>query len=147
VTLPTSAPAPAAPLPAYNFSVIVAGATMGFRDVAGLAVVNETVTYEHGMSFREGPRMALRPDLGWKPVTLRRGSVASLRALSDWMSQRDSRTVQVSLLDSGGIPTLTWVAERAVPVQLDASDFDATTNDVAIETLSLLVSGVRVTRP
>jgi phage tail-like protein len=70
-----------------------------------------------------------------------------MRALSDWMSRRDSRTLQVSLLDSGGIPTLTWVAERAVPVQLDASDFDATTNDVAIETLSLLVSGVRVARP
>ena len=120
---------------------------MGFRDVSGLAVANETVTYEHGMSFREGPRIALRADLGWKPVTLRRGSVAAVRTLSDWMSRRDSRTVQVSLLDGAGLPALTWVAERAVPVQLDASDFDATANDVAIETLSLLVSGVRVARP
>ena len=42
------------PLAAYNYRVTVAGTTMSFSEVSGLAVEYEKVTYRHGLSFREG---------------------------------------------------------------------------------------------
>jgi phage tail-like protein len=141
VTSPSTA---SYPLAAYNFAVVVNETVMGFREVTGLAAENETITYRDGMSFREGPRIALRASQAWSPVTLRRGTVASVQHLYLWLSARDSRKLQVSLLDAGGKPALTWIAERAVPVRLEAPSFDAATNEVAIESLALLVSGIRV---
>jgi phage tail-like protein len=132
------------PFAAYNFRVLLDDTILGFSDVTGLVQENDVVTYEHGMSFREGPRLTLRPSRAWSPVTLSRGSTLAVRDLTGWIADRRTRKLQVSLLDEVGKPKLTWVAERAVPVRLSAPHFDVTTNEVAIEALDLLVSGIRV---
>jgi phage tail-like protein len=136
--------APAYPLAAYCFHVVVGDQSMSFSEVTGLAVRNETFPYVDGMSFCLGSTIAVVPSRGWVPVTLRRGTVSGLTALSDWLADRAPRRLTVSLRDADATPRVTWTADRAVPVTLTAPDFDAATNDVAVESLALLASGIRV---
>ncbi|MEN3267905.1 phage tail protein [Pseudonocardia sp.] len=132
------------PLAAYAFHVVVDGQDMSFSEVTGLSAENEVVVYEDGMSFWLGTTVAVVPSGGWVPLTLRRGTVAGVTALGEWVSDRSARHLQISLRAADGTPKVIWTADRAVPVRLVAPTFDATTNDVAVETLELLATGIRV---
>lgn len=132
------------PLPAYNFRVSVEGVDMSFSEVSGLVQEYELITYKHGLSFLEGEaKLQIQSDKS-VPVTLKRGSVHSLEQLSAWMNERKSRQIQVSLCDVTGQPVVVWTVKSAFPVRLSAPTFDANSNDVAIETLEVMASGISV---
>jgi phage tail-like protein len=137
------------PLPVYNYRVTVDGEAMSFSEVAGLGVEYDTVTYRHGLSYSEGERIQTFDFDVFSPVTLKRGIVpgAGPLALYQWMKAREERSVEVSLCDETGTPVLTWRIDRAVAVQLEAPTFDASSNEVAIESLELRARAVSIVAP
>jgi phage tail-like protein len=95
--------------------------------------------------------VAVLPSVDWTPVTMRRGTVAGMTALLDWVTAGSVRRVSIGMFETtigGTVPrsreAVRWVVERAVPVRLEAPSFDATTNDVAIETLEISATDIRV---
>lgn len=134
------------PLPAYRFRVTVDGQTIGFSEVSGLSVEYETVTYRHGRSFREGEQILRWPSTKPGQITLKKGVVAGKGPLWDWLVDRKAtaKTIDVGLCDDQGAPVYRWRIGRAVPVKLLAPAFSADGNDVAIETLELMVTDITV---
>ena len=59
-------------------------------------------------------------------------------------SDAESRPMDVSLLDSSGAPQVTWRIKTAIPIRLTAPAFGVASNEVAINTLDVMVSGVSV---
>jgi len=55
-----------------------------------------------------------------------------------------ARPLAISLCDEAGAPVVVWHIKEAVPVKLGAPSFDAAGNQVAIESLELLASGISV---
>ena len=132
------------PLPAYNFRVTVDGTSMSFSEVSGINLEYETVTYRHGLSFWEGEAIKRYRFDKYFPVTLKRGTVKGITFLHDWLKEGDmgTRALEVSLCDEGGQPVVSWRIAKAVPVKLEAPNFDASTNEVSIESLEIMAAGI-----
>ncbi len=127
------------PLAAYNFRVALAGETVGFSEVSGLKIEYETATYRHGLSFVEGEDLVRHRVSKYVPVTLKKGIVQNVQTLRAWLDSGETRTLDVSLCDEQGAPVVTWHIGKAVPVKLEAPAMNAGGNEVAIETLELMV--------
>jgi phage tail-like protein len=133
------------PLSTYNFRVRVGTDTISFAEVNGLALEHETVTYRHGLSVWEGEVLTRFSLSKYRPVTFKKGIVIGNRALLDWLSAPpEPRTVEISLCDTAGLPAVSWRIARAVPVKLEAPNLAAGVNEVAIETLQVMASGIRL---
>ena len=130
------------PLAAYNFRVALGGETVSFSEVSGLKIEYETTTYRHGLSFAEGEDI-VRYRLGkYVPLTMKKGVVHSLKVLRDWLGSGEPRTIDISLCDEQGASVVTWHIGSAIPVKLEAPTLSAGGNDVAIESLELMVSRI-----
>lgn len=137
------------PLPVYNYRVTVEGESVSFSEVTGLALQYEPITYRHGLSWKEGAEHMP----GMKQpirVTLRKGLIKKGRFLSDWIgtirqNKAEKRTVVIDLCDEKGIPLITWKMHKAFPLKLEAPGFNASSNEVAIEALELLVADLEIT--
>lgn len=134
------------PLPAYSFRATVDGQSAGFSDVTGLTVERETATYNHGLSHWEGEVLLTFPSRKHHQISLKRGVVAGDSRFYDWLVGDDakSKPMDVSLCDETGAPAVTWRIAQAIPIKLSAPGFDARTNEVAIDTLDVMVSGVSI---
>ena len=138
------------PLPVYNYRVVIgASTTMSFAEVSGLKVEYNHLTYNHGLSFLEGEVITSFYYDSHVPVTLKRGLVTGSgpRDLFQWLKELDTRRLEVSLCDESGEPVLTWTAERARPIKLEAPTFDANSNDVAIESLEVMARSFSISTP
>lgn len=134
------------PLPAYNYRVVVDGATLSFSEVAGINVEYDTVTYRHGLSAWEGESIAKYRVDKYIPITLKKGTVKGINVLYDWLNDQEqsTRTLELSLCDEKGEPVVTWRVAKALPVKLEAPIFDAASNEVAIESLEVMAAGISV---
>ncbi len=132
------------PLPAYNYRVDVAGVTMSFSEVSGIAIERGHVTYRHGLSYLEGEAITQYPYEKFASLTMKRGTVSGIEHLHQWLSAGDLRNVDVSLCDEAGVPVVTWHIGKAVPVKLDAPTFTADTNDVSVESLEVMAANISV---
>jgi len=136
------------PLPVYNFKVTVDGQSVSFSEASGIAVEYETITYRHGLSCWEGEAITRFRSPKFTPVSLRKGTAAGAGAgfLYRWLTaaSQATRPMDISLCDEKGEPVVVWRIARAVPVRLAAPSFDAGSNQVSIETLDLMVSGVSI---
>lgn len=132
------------PLAAYNFQVTVDGVAMRFAKVSGLQREHQAVTYRHGLSFLEGESISTFHMDRFVPVTLEQGTVAGQKALHQWLERSGPSAMEVSLCDEKGVPVLAWSIARAVPVKLTAPTFDASANQVSIETLEIRAAGISI---
>jgi phage tail-like protein len=73
--------------------------------------------------------------------------IAHDTSLLDWLKQGDARMLQVLLCQSDGEAILSWKANRAIPIRLTPAALDASSNDVAIDTLELQARGWSVNHP
>lgn len=127
------------PTDTYRFQVTVGEETMAFNKVSGLKSGRETFDYRDGMGglFRMVGQKTL------VDFTLSRGVVSAQSQLYDWLTSAngnrlDKKDISISLTDeSGSTLLITWNVFNAFPTELSAPDFDVTSNDVAIEELSL----------
>ncbi len=80
-------------------------------------------------------------------LVLKRG-VILLTAIRNWVSLAVDKSmfytldVQVQLLNSMNIPSITWVVHNAFPLSLEVEGFSSQGNDVLMETLTLSYSGM-----
>jgi phage tail-like protein len=131
------------PLAAYNFRVEIDGQTAAFSQVSGLGKTYATVTYLHGLSFAMGEHLQRYYLPRYQSLTFKRGVFPGPNKLEAWLAKGDDRSMEVHLCNEVGRPVLTWRIAHAVPIKLETDGFDASTNNTAVETLEVMVSGVR----
>ena len=126
----------------FNFLVEIDGITQaGFSDVTGFDITVEPIEYREGgqvTSARKIPGMAK-----YGNITLKRGITDSAE-LYEWLRQVatgviERRNGSIILLDLEGQEKLRWNFFEAWPTKWDGPDFSAKGNEVAIETLELVV--------
>ena len=140
------------PLPAYNFRVEIDGQTVGFSEVTGLSIANETITYVESPTAGLGPRFMHMPGKKTPPkLTLKKGVVTgvSVATLFGWVDSIQLNRVQkkdlaIRLCDENGTPVVSWTVQNAFPTKLDAPSFTASANDVAIESIELMADSIIV---
>jgi phage tail-like protein len=141
------------PIAAFNFRVTVGTLAMGFSEVAGLVRAYETLTYRHGLSCWEGEAITKFRCEKYVQLTLKKGLIpgAGAQEVYAWLDDLDKRPLQVSLCDvHSSDPTqapqarVTWHVRKALIVKLEAPSLQAQGNDVVIETLTLMASGISI---
>jgi phage tail-like protein len=132
------------PLAAYNFRVAVGESVMSFTEVSGLVREYQTLQYKHGLSFWEGESIAKFRYDKYVQITMKRGVIAGATQLNDWVDSVDKKSLSVSLCDEQGSPVVTWQIKKAIIVKLEAPALQASGNEAAIETLTLMASGISV---
>ena len=138
--------ASAPPLPAYSFLATVGGQSAGFSEVSGLAIERDTVSYSHGLSHWEGERLITYPSARHRQLSLKRGVVPGDGSFFDWLvgSDAEARPMDLSLIDSSGAPKVTWRIKEAIPLRLTGPVLNASSNEVAIDTLDVMAAGISV---
>jgi phage tail-like protein len=126
----------------YNFLVEIDGITQAsFTDATGFDVTVEPIEYREGGQF-PGPRKL--PGMAkFGNITLKRGITDSAE-LYEWFKGVsngvvDRRNGSIILLDTQGEEKIRWNFFEAWPTKWDAPDFSAKGNEVAIETLELVI--------
>ena len=132
------------PLAAYNFRVTVGGSAMSFTEVSGLVREYQTLTYKHGLSYWEGEAITRFRYDKYVQITLKKGAIAGATQLYQWLDTVDKKNMSVSLCDEKGNPVVTWQIQKAMIVKLEAPALQASGNEAAIETLTLMASGISV---
>ena len=134
------------PLPAYNVRVDVDGATISVSEVEGITVERESVAYRHGLSYWEGESFSTYRNNRFRPITLRKGVVRCMAMLHEWLNEgiHAARPMDVHLCDAEGAPAVTWRIAKAIPVKIEAPAFNQADNEVAVETLEIMASGISV---
>ncbi len=137
------------PIPVYHYRVTIDGDdSLAFSEVSGLGIEYETTTYKDGMSFKTGAKHI--PGQPTPPkLTLKKGIVKNGKQLYDWINSTSLNTVnkkdiQIDLLNEESHPVVTWQVLNAFPTKLDAPSLEATSSDVAIETLELMANDLKV---
>lgn len=134
------------PYRAYTFNLLIQSVAAGhFTEVSGLGVRIEHITYREGglnASVRAVPGR-----VSYSAVTLRYGLTSS-RELWDWLMEtaegRVRRTeVSIAVLDpSGAAEVMRWNLANAWPTEWLGAPLAATSNELAIETLTLAHEGI-----
>lgn len=134
------------PIPTYRYRVTVGTSEMAFSAVSGLEVGFSTIEYKDGLgNWFQMPGQSQAVN-----ISLRRGVVIGRSQLYDWinsisLNQVEKKDISISLTnDSGSDLLVTWNIVNAFPTKLSAPSFDANSNEVAIEELSLLADRLTV---
>ncbi|MEM8961397.1 MAG: phage tail protein [Acidobacteriota bacterium] len=135
------------PIPTYRFQVTVGQDQMAFNKVSGLKSGRETFDYRDGMDglFRmTGQKTSVE-------FTLSCGMVSSQSQLWEWLKssisgdQPEKKDISISLTDeAGSVLLITWNIKNAFPTDMSVPDFDATSNDIALEELSLSAESMTI---
>ncbi|NEO48991.1 MAG: phage tail protein [Moorea sp. SIO4A3] len=140
------------PIPVFYYRVTIEGEDAhAFSEVSGLSIEYETITYRDGMSYKDGVKYM--PGLS-TPVnlTLQKGIVRKDSYLFEWFSTIklntvEKRDIRIDLLDESGAAVVSWTVMDAFPKKIDAPSFNATSNEVAIESLELMASNLKIDYP
>lgn len=131
----------------FNFRLEVEGLQLGnFSEVSLGAAITDVVEYRDG-SDRSGVRK-LPGQTRYSNVTLKRGITGSMelyqwhRMVAEGRTGDARRNVVIVLSDETGADVARFILRNAWPVKYEAPSFNATTNEVAIETLELTHEGL-----
>ena len=136
------------PYAGYNFSVELDGITRaGFRECSGLETSQNAGEYREGtdknLSVRKIPGLNTYGD-----VTLSRGFTSDSK-LWEWRQKAMRGTVErhnvsITLLDDQGNPRITWNLFECWPRTWTGPSLNATSDEVAVEQLTLVCERVEV---
>lgn len=136
------------PFGQYNFRVEIDGITRaGFKECSGLESTQEAGDYREGTDL--GLVMRKLPGLiSYSNITLSRG-ITTDHELWDWKRQlmsgnADRRNLSIVLMDDTGQDSIRWNLRNCWPTKWTGPSFDATANEVAIESLELAHEGIEV---
>lgn len=136
------------PFGQYNFRVEIDGITRaGFKECSGLETTQDPTDYREGSDL--GLTMRKLPGLiSYSNITLGRG-ITTDHELWDWRKKlmggtADRRNLSIVLMDDAGNDVIRWNLRNCWPTKWSGPSFDATSNEVAIETLELAHEGVAV---
>jgi phage tail-like protein len=133
------------PYRVHGFIVELDGiARAGFRECSGLDTSNDAIEYREGTDGRTTRKL---PGMTkYANVTLRWGSTDDVE-LWQWRQKAADGLVErkngsIVLLDEGGEEKVRWNFVAAWPTKWTGPSFNATGNEVAIETLELAHEGL-----
>lgn len=138
------------PYKKYNYKVLIDNdEAAGFSEVSAPDISSDPVEY------REGNMAGMTPGkqpgiIKYSNVTLKNG-VTDSQVFVDWMKtvlsgQVERKTVVITLMDDAMAEVASWQLEKAWPTKYTAPDLNATSNEVAIESLELVTEGVTRTK-
>jgi phage tail-like protein len=127
---------------------IPAGSLGSFREVSGIGVEVETMDYAEGGNNEFVHRLPVR--LKFQNVVLKRG-ITHQRVLLDWFNATRSQGIEakwgevtVTLMGPRGESVQTWSFKEAYPVKWTGPTLNATSNQIAKETLEIAHAGMTV---
>jgi phage tail-like protein len=135
------------PYGGYNFFVEWNGIIhAGFKQCSGLDSTQSAGEYREGtdpLTKRKIPGLN-----SYSNITLQRG-ITNNDELWKWRQSlmqgtADRREISIVLMDDKGVEKIRWNLSNCWPLSWKAPDFDATNDDVAIETLELVHEGITV---
>lgn len=134
------------PFKKYNYEVTIDGKSVGgFSEVSAPDISADPIEYREG-NFATNT-VGKQPGLiKYGNITLKWGMTESTD-LYDWMKEVEGgtinrKTVVISLHDDQQNEIAKWTAISAWPTKYTAPDFNATSNEVAVETLELAHEGL-----
>lgn len=134
------------PFRTFNFRLEIDDIPVAaFSDVGGLQSDGEIADYRTGMDIP----LTMRRIPGLRkfgPITLKRGMVSDT-TLWDWYrnivnGKQDRRNGSVILMDEQRNDVLRWHFESGWPNKISASDLKASGNELAIESVELIVEDI-----
>ena len=135
------------PFRSFNFRVELDGITRaGFRECSGLDASQDPIEYREGT---EGLTARKLPGLNkYSNITLKWGMTDDTE-LWDWRKKAITGKVErkngsIVLLDEAGEEKLRWNFREAWPIKWTGPSFNATGNEVAIETLEITHEGLEL---
>lgn len=138
------------PYKKYNYKVLIDNKEeAGFSEVSSPDITSDPVEYREGNMAGKTP--GKQPGiLKYSNVTLKRGTTDS-QVFVNWMKDIQNgkatrKTVVITLMDDEMKDVASWQLEKAWPTKYTAPDFNATSNEVAIESLELVTEGVTRTK-
>lgn len=134
------------PYQAYRFKVELDGIATrgGFKEASGLDVTNDVVEYREGTDPPTARKLSGMTK--YSNITLK-GGMTDDTSLIDWKKKTiDGKTERkdgsIILCDDAGDEKLRWNFHEAWIVSLKGPSFNASTNDVAIESIEIAVESV-----
>ena len=117
----------------------------GFSEVSGFDASIEPIEYRKGDMATETP-LKVAGLRKYGNITLKKGMIEG-KVLYDWIlkgltGEVERKTVTVSLLDEKQAAVSSWKVINAWPTKYSAPDFNATSNEIAVETLELAHEGM-----
>jgi phage tail-like protein len=131
------------PIPAYNYEVTINNTPFAFAEISGLKLEYETVVYKHGMSYTMGPEL-LYGQRVINTVTLKRAVIPKRANLLSWLQNREKRNVFIKLYNEHGRVLIQWDLPDAIAVKTEMRGFDASSNELTIESIELMVHNMRI---
>lgn len=135
------------PFRSFNFAVELDGiARAGFRECSGLDASQDPIEYREGT---EGLTTRKLPGLNkYSNITLKWGMTDDTE-LWDWRKKAMTGKVErkngsIVLLDDTGAEKMRWNFREAWPTKWTGPSFNATGNEVAIETLEIAHEGLEL---
>ncbi|MDE7367746.1 MAG: phage tail protein [Lachnospiraceae bacterium] len=133
----------------FRYTVELEGLELGgFSEVSGFDASIDVIEYREGDKVQTPMKIPGLKKYG--NITLKQG-VADKDALYKWMEtgfEKDvnRQTVTITLLDINGEPAASWQVINAWPTKYTAPDFNATSSEIAVETLELAHEGMTRTK-
>ena len=130
----------------FHFKLEIDGLNAGrFAEVSRFDATIEPIEYREGDMALEAPFKVLGLRKYGK-VTLKKGIIEG-QVLYDWLMKGltvavERKTVTISLLDETQAAVASWQVINAWPAKYTALDFNAISDEVAIETLELAHEGM-----
>lgn len=140
------ADAVAYPRTKFRFKLEIDGLEAGgFSEVSGFDATIEPIEYREGSMAAETP-LKVAGLRKYGNITLKKGYVTG-QVLYGWLAKGltgavERKTVTVSVLDEAQAVVASWQIISAWPTKYTAPDFNATSNEVAMESLELAHEGM-----
>lgn len=134
------------PIPTYNYKVrfnTPQSKVVSFTEVSGLTIQHDEVVYRTGLSFKKG--FTIKRGFA-KPIQiqLKKGMLAGAGAHDDVHRLQkaffdyDQLNIFIDLCDTSGNKLISWQVIGAVPMKFELPSLQASSNDIAVESVELL---------
>lgn len=136
------------PLPKWHFQVEWGGTKIGFTEASGFELTTEEIKYRAGDSL-ESNEIKMPGRVSYSDITLKRGVFQSDNEYYDWwntvaLNTIERRDITISLLNEEHEPVVVYKVKNAWPKKLVSTDLNSTSNEPAIETLTLSHEGLTI---
>lgn len=116
----------------------------GFSEVSGFDASIDVIEYREGDMVQTPMKIPGLKKYG--NITLKQGLADSM-VLYEWIAAGvngavDRKTITITLLDEEEAPAASWQVINAWPLKYTAPDFNASSSEVAIETLEIAHEGM-----
>ncbi|MCI8484936.1 MAG: phage tail protein [Lachnospiraceae bacterium] len=129
----------------YRYKVEIDGLEAGgFSEASGFDASIDVIEYREGDMVQTPLKLPGLKKYG--NITLKQG-VADSMVMYEWMiagveGEVERKTITITILDETETATASWQVINAWPAKYTAPDFNATSSEVAIETLEIAHEGM-----